>query len=106
MIMAVIEVNKDNFDNEVLSSDKPVVADFYADWCGSCKALRPILEELSGEREDVKFVSVNIDDEDELADEYDVSSIPCVVVFKNGQEAARSIGIKPKDAIEEMVGGA
>ncbi len=104
--MAVIEVNKDNFDKEVLSSDKPVVADFYADWCGPCKALRPILEELSGEREDVKFVSVNIDDEDELADEYDVSSIPCVVVFKNGQEAARSIGIKPKDAIEEMVGGA
>jgi len=106
MIMAVIEVNKDNFASEVLSSDKPVVADFYADWCGPCKALRPILEELSGEREDVKFVSVNIDDEDELADEYDVSSIPCVVVFKNGQEAARSIGIKPKDAIEEMVGGA
>ncbi len=104
--MAVIEVNKDNFVSEVLSSDKPVVADFYADWCGPCKALRPILEELSGEREDVKFVSVNIDDEDELADEYDVSSIPCVVVFKNGQEAARSIGIKPKDAIEEMVGGA
>ncbi|MBP8593488.1 MAG: thioredoxin [Ruminococcus sp.] len=104
--MAVIEVNKDNFVSEVLSSDKPVVADFYADWCGPCKALRPILEELSGEREDVKFVSVNIDDEDELADEYDVSSIPCVVVFKNGQEAARSIGIKPKEAIEEMVGGA
>lgn len=104
--MAVIEVNKDNFASEVLSSDKPVVADFYADWCGPCKALRPILEELSGEREDVKFVSVNIDDEDELADEYDVSSIPCVVVFKNGKEAARSIGIKPKDAIEEMVGGA
>ena len=104
--MAVIEVNKDNFASEVLSSDKPVVADFYADWCGPCKALRPILEELSGEREDVKFVSVNIDDEDELADEYDVSSIPCVGVFKNGQEAARSIGIKPKDAIEEMVGGA
>ena len=104
--MAVIEVNKDNFASEVLSSDKPVVADFYADWCGPCKALRPILEELSGEREDVKFVSVNIDDEDELADEYDVSSIPCVMVFKNGQEAARSIGIKPKDAIEEMVGGA
>ena len=106
MIIAVIEVNKDNFASEVLSSDKPVVADFYADWCGPCKALRPILEELSGEREDVKFVSVNIDDEDELADEYDVSSIPCVVVFKNGKEAARSIGIKPKDAIEEMVGGA
>lgn len=104
--MAVIEVNKDNFVSKVLSSDKPVVADFYADWCGPCKALRPILEELSGEREDVKFVSVNIDDEDELAEEYDVSSIPCVVVFKNGQEAARSIGIKPKDAIEEMIGGA
>ncbi|MBQ8960195.1 MAG: thioredoxin [Ruminococcus sp.] len=103
--MAVIEVNKDTFPEEVLSSDKPVVADFYADWCGPCKAMRPILEELSGQREDVKFVSINIDDEDELADEYDVSSIPCLVVFKNGEEAARSIGIKQKDAIEEMVGG-
>ena len=103
--MAVIEVTKDNFEAEVLRADKPVVADFYADWCGPCKMLRPILEELSGEKEDVKFVSINIDDEDELADEYDVSSIPCLVVFRDGAEADRSIGIKQKDAIVEMVGG-
>ena len=103
--MAVIEVTKDNFEAEVLRADKPVVADFYADWCGPCKMLRPILEELSGEKDDVKFVSINIDDEDELADEYDVSSIPCLVVFRDGAEADRSIGIKQKDAIVEMVGG-
>jgi thioredoxin 1 len=103
--MAVTEVTKDNFEAEVLRSDRPVVADFYADWCGPCKMLRPILEELSSEKEDVKFVSINIDDEDELAEEYDVSSIPCLVVFKDGAEADRSIGVKQKDAIAEMVGG-
>ena len=103
--MAVTEVTKDNFEAEVLRSDRPVVADFYADWCGPCKMLRPILEELSSEKKDVKFVSINIDDEDELAEEYDVSSIPCLVVFKDGAEADRSIGVKQKDAIAEMVGG-
>ena len=103
--MAVTEVTKDNFETEVLRSDRPVVADFYADWCGPCKMLRPILEELSSEKEDVKFVSINIDDEDELVEEYDVSSIPCLVVFKDGAEADRSIGVKQKDAIAEMVGG-
>jgi thioredoxin 1 len=102
--MAVIEINRDNFEEEVMKSDVPVLADFYADWCGPCKMVRPILEEIANERQDVKVVAINIDDEDELAEDYDVSSIPCIVFFKDGAEADRSIGLKPKEDIEGMIG--
>lgn len=102
--MAIVEVNKDNFESEVLKSDLPVLADFNAEWCGPCKMLKPMLDELAEEREDVKIVSINIDDEDELAEEYEVSSIPCVVLFKNGAEVARSVGFKPKAEFEELLG--
>ena len=102
--MAVIEVNEKNFEEEVLNSKTTVLADFYADWCGPCNMLRPVLEELSEENKDYKFVSINIDEQDELADEYNVSSIPCLILFKNGVEAARSIGFKPKEMIEDFLG--
>ena len=101
--MAFIEITKDNFENEVLKSDKPVLADFNADWCGPCQMLKPILEELSESYEGYKFVSINIDDEDELAEEYDVASIPCLVIFKDGAETERSIGMKPREALEELL---
>ena len=100
--MAVIEVKKDNFESEVINSEKTVLADFNADWCGPCKMLKPIVEEIS-KREDVKVVSINIDDEDELAEDYEVYSIPCVVVFKNGKEVARSVGYKSKEEIEALL---
>ena len=100
--MAVIEVKKDNFESEVINSEKTVLADFNADWCGPCKMLKPIVDEIS-EREDVKVVSINIDDEDELAEDYEVYSIPCVVVFKNGKEVARSVGFKSKEEIEALL---
>ena len=83
--MSVIEVTKANFENEVLKSDIPVLADFNAGWCGPCKAMKPML--------------------DELADEYDVTSIPCLVVFKDGEEVNRNVGLIPKDAIAELVEG-
>ena len=102
--MKIISVNKDNFEEEVLKSDFPVLADFNADWCGPCRMLKPILEELASDRSDYKIVSINIDDEDELALKYDVSSIPCLVFFKDGKETNRSVGLKPKDVIEEMMG--
>ena len=102
--MSVIEVNKGNFEEVVLKSEVPVLADFNAGWCGPCKMLKPMVEELAEERTDVKFVSINIDDEDELADDYDVSSIPCLVVFKGGQEVNRSVGLIPKDAIVDLLG--
>lgn len=101
--MKIVEVNSNNFEEEVLKSAVPVLVDFNADWCGPCRMLRPILEELASDRAEYKIVSINIDEEDELAEKYDVSSIPCLVVFKNGKEVNRSIGLKPKDAITSMM---
>lgn len=102
--MAVIKVTTDNFEKEVLNSDVTVLADFNADWCGPCRMLKPIVEEIASENPNIKVVSINIDDEDELADEYNVASIPCVVVFKNGVEVQRSIGFRPKNAIIDLLG--
>jgi len=102
--MSVIEVNKGNFEAEVLKSDVPVLADFNAGWCGPCKAMKPMLDELA-ESAAYKIVSIDIDEEDELAEEYDVSSIPCLVVFKGGEEVNRSVGLIPKDAIAALVEG-
>lgn len=102
--MAVVEITKDNFESEVLNSDKPVLVDFNADWCGPCKMLKPIIDELAESRSDVKFASVNIDDEDILAEDYDVYSIPCLVVFKGGKEVKRSVGLLPKAEVEKLIG--
>ncbi|MCR5482974.1 MAG: thioredoxin [Bacilli bacterium] len=102
--MAVIEITKDNFETEVLKSDKKVLADFNADWCGPCKMLRPIIDEIAEEKENIKVVSINIDNEDELAEKYNVSSIPCLVVFENGNETRRSVGFIQKDEIENIIG--
>ena len=102
--MSVIEVTKSNFEAEVLKSDVPVLADFNAGWCGPCRAMKPMLDELA-ESAAYKIVSIDIDEEDELAEEYDVSSIPCLVVFKGGEEVNRSVGLIPKDAIAALVEG-
>ncbi|MER2080241.1 MAG: thioredoxin [Ruminococcus sp.] len=101
--MAVLEVTGASFEKEVLQSDRPVLADFYADWCGPCRMLRPTLEAIAEDRRDIKVVSVNIDEEDELADWFEISSIPCLVLFKDGEEVDRSIGLRPREAIEEML---
>ena len=102
--MAVKNVTFDNFNEEVLQAELPVLADFYADWCGPCRMLRPSLEQISDERTDVIVAAVNIDEIPELADDYDISSIPCVILFKNGVEADRSIGLVPKEALEALLG--
>ena len=102
--MAVIKVTTDTFEKEVLEAECPVLVDFNADWCGPCKMLAPVIDELAEEHPEIKVVSVNIDDEEDLADEYDVFSIPCLVVFKGGEEADRSVGGKSKDEILEMIG--
>ena len=103
--MSVIEVTKANFESEVLKSDIPVLADFNAGWCGPCQAMKPMLDELAAGNPGYKIVSIDIDEEDELAEEYDVSSIPCLVVFKGGEEVNRSVGLIPQDAIAELVEG-
>ncbi len=97
-------VTKETFESEVLKAEKPVLVDFNAGWCGPCKAMKPILEEFEAATPDVKFVSVDIDDQDELAEDWDVASIPCLVLFKDGAEAKRSVGLVSRDAISELVG--
>ena len=93
-----------DFESEVLKSDKKVLVDFYAEWCGPCRMLSPIIEELKEERKDIKVISIDVDEEDLLAEEYNVSSIPCLVVFENGKEVNRSVGFQSKDSINEMLG--
>ena len=100
--MAVIEVTQDTFEEEVLKAEKPVLADFNADWCGPCQALKPMLAEFAEAHPEIKAVSINIDDEEDLRDDYDIGSIPCLVVFKNGEEANRKVGLISQDAIAEL----
>ncbi len=99
----VLEVTSDNFKKEVLESEKTVLIDFYADWCGPCKKLSPIVEEVAGEEENVKFVKMNIDNSEDIAIEYQVMSIPTLVVIKNGKEVDRSVGLIDKSRIKELI---
>lgn len=103
--MKIIDVTSENFESEVLNSKVPVLVDFNADWCGPCRMVRPVLDELAEESSDYKIVSVNVDDEEELAAKYNVSSIPCMVLIKDGKETGRSIGLKPKSELKEFLGG-
>ena len=103
--MSVIEVNKGNFEEVVLKSDVPVLADFNAGWCGPCRAMKPMLDELAEGNDAYKIVSIDIDEEDELAEEFEISSIPCLVVFKGGEEVNRSVGLIAKEAIADLVEG-
>ncbi len=93
-------LNKEEFEKEVLGSKEPVLVDFYADWCGPCKMLAPVMDEIS---KDHKVFKVNTDDEEELAMEYGIMSIPCVIAFKNGVEINRSIGLVDKDTILDLI---
>ncbi len=102
--MKIVEGTIDNFKQEVIKSDKPVLVDFNAEWCPPCQALHPTLEELSEESDDFKIVTVDIDDQSELAEEYGVSSIPCLVSFKDGKEIDRRVGLQPKKRLLKMMG--
>lgn len=102
--MDLIKINQDDFEKEVLKSKIPVVVDFNADWCGPCRMLGPVLEEKAKETDKIKFFSVNIDDNEELAEKYNVFTIPCLVLIKEGKEVNRSVGLIQKDALEEFIG--
>ncbi len=101
--MAVITVNENNFEKEVINAGVPVLADFHAARRGPCRMLRPSLDAIAAETSAVKVVAVNIDENPDLADEFDIVSIPCVILFKGGAEADRSVGLVPKDVLEEMI---
>lgn len=102
--MKIIEVTKENFEEEVINSAIPVLVDFNANWCGPCRMLRPILDEVSVESDNYKIVSINVDNEDDLAREYGVMSIPCLVLISNGKEINRSVGLISKDEIKKILG--
>lgn len=103
--MSVTVLTKNNFENEVLNSDKPVLIDFWAAWCGPCRMLSPVIDELGEEySEDVKVCKVNVDDEGELASQFDVMSIPTLVIIKNGKIVETAVGAKSKNDILRMLG--
>lgn len=102
--MSVLSVSKRSFSEEVLSANLPVLIDFWAPWCGPCRMLSPIVDEVAKEhRSDLKVVKVNIDEEPELANEFGVMSIPTLVLMKNGRVAANAVGVRPKQQIEAML---
>ena len=99
----MLHITKENFEAEVLRSDKPVLVDFYATWCGPCKMVAPILEEIAQEREDIKVCKINVDEEQELAAQYQVMSIPSLFVIKNGEVTNQALGARPKPQILELL---
>ena len=102
--MAEVKITVSNFESEVLRSDQPVLVDFYADWCGPCRMLAPVREEIAREYEGgVKVGKVNVDEQMELAQKFGVSSIPLLVVFKDGQPVAKSLGYRPKEEIVNLL---
>lgn len=101
--MSVIKINKGNFQNEVINSESTVLLDFYADWCGPCRMVSPIVDEIAEERDDLLVGKVNVDNEPELAEQFGVFSIPTLVVMKNGEIVNQSAGARPKNQILDML---
>ena len=105
--MGVAEINDTNFDNEVLQSSQPVLVDFWAPWCGPCRQIAPLVEQLAGENEgSAKIVKLNVDDAPRAAQSYGVSSIPTLMVFKNGEVVDRFVGVQPKTRLQDAIDAA
>lgn len=101
--MAVLKINKDNFDSEVMKSDKKVLIDFFANWCGPCRMVGPIIEEIASEHPEFKVCKINVDEEPDLANAFKVMSIPALFVVENGKIVDKSVGAMPKQAILSML---
>ena len=101
--MALLKLTRDNFENEALSSEIPVLVDFYAEWCGPCRMLGPVIDEIAEEADSFKVAKINIDEQPELATKYQVMSVPTLVVFKNGEVVNRITGVTSKQKIMDML---
>ena len=100
--MAVIHINKENFE-QIKNGDQVVLIDFYADWCGPCKMLAPVLEELSTSNPEFDFYKINVDENQDIANAFEISSIPCLIIFKDGEEVDRAVGFKSKQQLQEIL---
>ena len=101
--MSAINITKNNFQSEVLNSEKPVLLDFWASWCGPCRRVSPIVDEIADERGDLKVGKINVDEQPELASQFQIMSIPTLIVIKNGEITNRSVGVRPKQQILSML---
>lgn len=101
--MAVLHITKENFEEQVLHSEKPVLLDFWASWCGPCRMVSPTIDEIAGERDDIKVGKINVDEQPELAGAFQVMSIPTLVVMKGGKIANRAMGARPKAQILSLL---
>ena len=104
--MSVITITNANFESEVLQSEKPVLVDFWASWCGPCKMMSPVVDEIAEELGSIKVGKINVDDQPQLAQKFGVMSIPTLILFKNGAVAAQTVGAQPKAALLKMIEGA
>ena len=101
--MSAININKNNFQNEIMDSEKTVLLDFWAPWCAPCRMVVPVIEEIAGERPDIKVGKINVDEQPELTSKFGIMSIPTLVVMKNGKIVQQVSGVRPKNAILEML---
>lgn len=102
--MAAIVITKENFDSEVLKAEGTVLVDFWATWCGPCRMLSPIVDEVASERPDVKVGKINVDEQPELTQQFGIMSVPTLLVFKNGEKVQESVGLIPKEKVEALLG--
>lgn len=102
--MSVLHITKENFENEVLKSDRPVLLDFWASWCGPCRMVSPIVDEIANERNDIKVGKINVDEQGELSMQFRIVSIPTLIVMKNGEVANKTVGAMPKEEILNLLG--